>query len=93
MIEEKEFDFLIDKVHSTKMGIERIKTNMKLENDDVVTYIKKLLQKKDRQVIRKGKNYYVLTSGYVITINASSYTIITVHPFRSKDEENFNISD
>ena len=30
----------IDKVHTTEMGIDRIKRNLKLANDDVVTYCK-----------------------------------------------------
>ena len=52
------------------MGVGRIKRNLKLDTDDVVGYcISKI----------KGKNYYVEADGCIITVNASSYTIITAH--------------
>ena len=55
-----------DKIHTTQMGVGRIKRNLKLDTDDVVGYC-------------KGKNYYVEADGCIITVNASSYTIITAH--------------
>ena len=37
-------------------------------------------KKQENAVIeRKGKNYYVTVDGIIITVNASSYTIITAH--------------
>ena len=33
----------IDKVHTTEMGIDRIKKNLKLDTDDVVEYCKNIL--------------------------------------------------
>ena len=36
--------------------------------------------KQENAVIeREGKNYYVTVDGIIITVNASSYTIITAH--------------
>lgn len=31
----------IDKIHTTKMGVDRIKKNLKLDTDEVVEYCKK----------------------------------------------------
>ena len=31
------------------------------------------------KISRKGKNYYIEADGCIITVNASSYTIITAH--------------
>ena len=68
----------IDKLHSTTLGIERIKWNLRLQTDDVVTWCKeKIGQAHD--IIRRGKNWYVYVDNAVITINAHSYTIITAH--------------
>lgn len=37
----------IDKIHTTKMGADRIKRNLKIDSDDVVEYCKnKMLDKK-----------------------------------------------
>ena len=66
-----------DKIHTTPMGVGRIKRNLKLNTDDVVGYcISKI---KNSKISRKGKNYYVEADGCIITVNASSYTIITAH--------------
>ena len=69
----------LDKVHTTEMGAERIKRNLKIEYDDVVKYcIDKI--KKDACVIkRNGKNWYAQVDGQIFTVNAYSYTIITAH--------------
>lgn len=69
----------IDKVHTTTMGIERIKNNLKLDDIDVVNYIKNKILDKRCKIIIKGKNYYCQIDNIKITINASSYTVITAH--------------
>ena len=68
----------IDKLHTTELGMERIKQNLDLKTDDVVNWCKQQIEKAD-QIIRKGKNWYVYADNSVITINAHSYTIITAH--------------
>ena len=68
----------IDKLHTTKLGIERIKKNLKI-NGDVVKYVKDFIQNKKTSIILNGKNYYCINGDVIITINASSYTIITAH--------------
>ena len=69
----------IDKVHTTEMGIDRIKKNLKLDTDDVVGYCISKIKDKNAKISRKGKNYYIEADGCIITVNASSYTIITAH--------------
>lgn len=69
----------IDKVHTTELGIVRIKRNLKLETEDVVAFLKKHILSPEARIIRRGKNYYVEVLNYIITVNASSYTIITAH--------------
>lgn len=69
----------LQKIHTTKLGEERIKRNLKLETNDVVEYCKKIILAKNCQITKKGKNWYCKTSNEIVTINSSSYTIITAH--------------
>ena len=72
----------IDKVHTTEMGIDRIKKNLKLDTDDVVEYCKNKVLDKKSLIYRKGKNWYIENGAIKITINATSYTIITAHTIK-----------
>ena len=68
----------LDRIHTTELGVERVKRNLALEVDDVVDWCRqKIVQA--RQIIRRGKNWYVHNENIVITVNAHSYTIITAH--------------
>jgi hypothetical protein len=69
----------IEKVHTTKLGIDRIKKNLSIDVDDVVKYCTDKIKQDNALIERKGKNYYVTVDGIIITVNASSYTIITAH--------------
>lgn len=69
----------IDKIHTTEMGITRIKNNLKLDISDVVGYCKELIRNKDSIIYKKGKNWYCKVNNILITINSNSYTIITAH--------------
>ena len=69
----------IDKLHTTAMGVVRIKNNLGMGDDDVVEYCKSLTLDPSADIGRKGKNWYVSVEGVVITVNAHSYTIITAH--------------
>ncbi len=69
----------IDKVHTTDMGIDRIRKNLGLGDVDVVELCKSKILHKEAAISRQGKNWYVRIDGCVITVNASSYTIITAH--------------
>jgi len=71
----------IDRIHTTELGISRIKKNLRLEVDDVLNWCKQKIKQTD-DIQKKGKNWYVSFENCVITINASSYTIITGHKKR-----------
>lgn len=69
----------IDRLHTTKLGVVRIKRNLSLDTEDVIGWCKEKAGSADAVVIRKGKNWYVHVDGCVITINTYSYTVITAH--------------
>lgn len=68
----------IDKLHTTKMGIDRIKKNLNI-NTDVVEYCKNKILDENCVINKKGKNYYCKIDNIIITVNSYSYTIITAH--------------
>ncbi len=74
----------IDKVHTTNMGIDRIKKNLKLDIDDVVQYCKNKVLDKNCNIYKQGKNWYCEVDNIKITINSYSYTIITAHKLKAK---------
>lgn len=69
----------IDLVHTTDMGVDRIKKNLCLDCTDVVSYCKEKILDTASVITRQGKNWYVETKDCIITVNAYSYTIITAH--------------
>ena len=69
----------MDKIHTTEMGMKRIKHNLKLTTEDVVSYCKKQIENKNCGIYQQGKNWYCHIDNIIITINISSYTIITAH--------------
>lgn len=68
----------IDKIHTTEMGIGRIQRNLGISEEPVSYCISKLKQE-NSTVTKEGKNYYVEVDDCRITINSSSFTIITAH--------------
>jgi len=75
-----ENDLLINlnKLHTTELGLVRIKRNLNLDSEDVVAWCKEKISNSNEIVI-KGKNWYVYFDDVEITINAHSFTIITAH--------------
>lgn len=69
----------LDKLHTTELGIVRIKKNLSLDTDDVVEWCKQKIQSPDASITKNGKNWYVSIENNIITVNAHSYTIITAH--------------
>ncbi len=71
----------LNKVHTTPMGLDRIRRNLGFGDDvaDVVAWCKNQIENPASLITRKGKNWYVKVSGCIITVNAYSYTIITAH--------------
>lgn len=68
----------VDKIHTTEMGVSRIQRNLGIA-DEPVGYCITKLKKQDSKVKKEGKNYYVDVDDCIITINSSSYAIITAH--------------
>ena len=83
VLEENDLIENIEKIHTTQMGKERIKRNLNLQTDDVISWCKDAV-KQAGIIIGQGKNWYVYGDGVVITINAHSYTIITAHKINAK---------
>ena len=71
------------KIYTTELGLIRVEKNLSLTVDDVVSWCKETTEVADK-IIKKGKNWYVYKDYIVITINASSYTIITAHKIKEK---------
>lgn len=69
----------LDKVHTTEMGMSRIKKNLILDTNDVVLYCKNKILDKKCNIYIKGKNFYCEIDNIKITITSYSYTIITAH--------------
>ncbi|WP_300707243.1 DUF3781 domain-containing protein [uncultured Brachyspira sp.] len=80
---EKELLINLEKLHTTKLGIIRIKKNLSLNDcDDVIEWCKKQISQKKTNTFRRGKNLYISFDDFIITVNASSFTIITAHKKR-----------
>ncbi|MGI5972431.1 MAG: DUF3781 domain-containing protein [Oscillospiraceae bacterium] len=69
----------LDKLHTTEMGIDRMKRNLKIDEADVVKYCYGMILNPKAFIQWKGKNWYVYIENVKITVNAHSYTIITAH--------------
>ena len=71
----------IEKLHTTPMGVDRIRRNLSLGNDikDVVLWSRQKILNTHADISRQGKNWYVKIDGSIFTVNAFSYTIITAH--------------
>ena len=74
----------IEKLHTTPMGVERIRRNLELGSDvkDVVAFCRRKILDDKVAITRQGKNWYVKIDGCIITVNAYSFTIITAHTMR-----------
>lgn len=69
----------IDKLHTTEMGIDRIKKNLKINTENVVKYCKEKILDNNCNIYKQGKNWYCEVDNIIITVNSYSYTIITAH--------------
>lgn len=72
----------IDRLHTTELGVERIKRNLSLETNDVVSWSKQQILQASN-IEKKGKNWYAYVGEVIITVNTRSYTIITAHKSRN----------
>lgn len=69
-------------VHTTELGIVRIKRNLGLEDVNVVKWCVEKIRDSNSIINRRGKNWYIEVDKIIITINAYSYTIITAHKIK-----------
>lgn len=69
----------ISKIHTTQMGMDRIKRNLELETTDVMEYCREKILDENSNIYKQGKNWYCEIDNIRITINAYSYTVITAH--------------
>ncbi len=70
----------LSKVHTTNLSAQRIAKNLSLDlGIDPLAYCMKKLEEEHFIAYIKGKNWYVEFDDCLLTINASSYTIITAH--------------
>ena len=76
----------LNKIHTTELGIDRIKKNLNLDADDVVAFCTKKITAADCLVYKQGKNYYCLINDIRFTIHANSYTMITAHKITTDEQ-------
>jgi ribosomal protein S18 acetylase RimI-like enzyme len=69
-------EIALDKIHTTPLADVRIKKNCDLENCDVAFWCKEIIKTADVSICN-GKNWYVYKTGIVLTVNKTSYTVIT----------------
>lgn len=73
----------LEKIHTTALGVVRIKRNLDIDNSDIILWCKQKIENAN-DIVRKGKNWYVYVDSIVITVNANSFTIITAHKEKKK---------
>jgi len=70
----------IEEIHTTQMGVERIRKNLHLSTDSApVEYCRQKILEPECNIYKQGKNWYCEIDGIRITVNSYSYTIITAH--------------
>ena len=48
----------INKIHTTELGVDRIKRNLKIDIVDVVEYCKNMVLDENCHIYKQGKNWY-----------------------------------
>ena len=67
------------RLHTTKMGAERIKRNIQLDADNAIRLCQTAILNNTACAERIGKNWYITVNSFILTVNAHSYTVITAH--------------
>jgi hypothetical protein len=83
----------LDKLHTTELGVERIKRNLRLDTEDIILWCRQQIENPQSRITRKGKNWYVRIDDCEITVNAHSYTVITAHRAEGRFTCFFNACD
>lgn len=76
----------LEKLHTTELGVERIKRNLSIETNDVVAWCRSKISDKNTVIQRIGKNWYATYGDFRITVNAYSFTIITAHKVKENSK-------
>ena len=77
----------LNRLHTTPLGEERIRKNLKIDCADVVDFCRKIIADKNCNIHKNGKNWYCEADGVVITVNSFSYTIITAKQICVKERK------
>ncbi|MGN0640101.1 MAG: DUF3781 domain-containing protein [Oscillospiraceae bacterium] len=77
----------LNRLHTTPLGEERIRKNLKIDCGDVVDFCRKIIADKNCNIRKNGKNWYCEAENVVITVNSFSYTIITVKQICVKERK------
>ena len=72
----------LSKLHTTELGVIRIRKNLSLNTDDVVEWCREAILLNKDSIRRNGKNWYISANDCIITVNAYSFTIITAHKIK-----------
>lgn len=72
----------LGKLHTTEMGVDRIQRNLSLDTANVVLWCLNFIKDKNSVITKRGKNFYIENGNCILTVNASSYTIITAHKIK-----------
>ena len=72
-------DAILEKSSQELLDMFLAKKNLSLNEVDVVEWCKSKIMSKKAEISKQGKNWYICIEGCIITVNASSYTIITAH--------------
>ena len=67
------------KLHTTELGVGRIKRNLGLDTDDIVAWCKQKIKNHRCSVVRRDKNWYSCIGDCETTVDTHSYSIITAH--------------
>lgn len=73
----------LEKLHTTDMGLIRIKKNLFLNESltikEVIDYCINIITNNRTLIYKEGKNFYCILNNIKITINSYNYGIITAH--------------
>ena len=56
---KKELNDNIEKLHTTELGLIRIKKNLSIDEGDILSWIKGKIGDSKSLITRKGKNFYI----------------------------------
>jgi len=71
----------IEKLQTPPLGQVRICRNLGWNVSDVVPVCRNMILSPVADITRRGKNWYIASDDCMITVNATTFTIITAHRF------------